>query len=75
VRPQLVTVDKQRRIGGYVSGIGVRQINVPFGQRPALEPVLRNRQRTPKEPGIPFEATIAFGQRLEPWLESVRVGR
>lgn len=75
VRPQLVTVDKVRRVGGYVSGIGVRQINVPFEQRPALEPALRNRHRTPKEPGIPFEATIAFGQRLEPWLESVRVGR
>jgi hypothetical protein len=53
----------------------VRQINVPFGQRSALEPALSNRHRTPKEPGIPFEATIAFGQRLEPWLESVRVGR
>jgi hypothetical protein len=75
VRPQLVTVDRVRRIGGYVSGIGVRQINVPFAQRPALEPALRNRYRTPQDPGIPFEATIAFGQRLEPWLESVRVGR
>jgi hypothetical protein len=75
VRPQLVTVDKLRRVGGYVSGLGVRQINVPFEQRPALEPALRNRNRTPKDPGIPFEATVAFGQRLEPWLESVRVGR
>jgi hypothetical protein len=75
VRPQLVTVDKQRRVGGYVSGLGVSQINVPFEQRPALEPALRNRNRTAKEAGIPFEATIAFGQRLEPWLESVRVGR
>jgi len=75
VRPQMVTVDKVRRVGGYVSGLGVSQINVPFEQRPALEPVLRNRNRTAKDPGVPFEATIAFGQRLEPWLESVRVGR
>ncbi len=75
VRPQLVTVDKVRRVGGYISGLGVSQINVPFEQRPALEPALRNRSRTVKEPGIPFEVTVAFGQRLEPWLESVRVGR
>lgn len=75
VRPQVVSADKARRVGGYVSGLGVSQINVPFALRPALEPALRNRNRTAKEPAIPFEATVAFGQRLEPWLESVRVGR
>jgi hypothetical protein len=75
VRPRLVSQDKKTRVTGYVSALAVTQINVPHALRPVLEPALRKQQRTVANPGTPFEATIAFGQRLEPWLESVLVAR
>ena len=75
LRPRTVTRDKQTRIGGYLSALAVSQINVPHALRPALEPALRSQRRTTDEPGARFEATIAFGQRLEPWIEAVAVAR
>jgi len=75
LRPRLVTHEKKTRVSGYLNAIAVTQINVPYALRPALEPALRQNQRTPNDPGLPFEATIAVGQRLEPWLEAVSLQR
>lgn len=75
VRPRLETRDGKTRVTGYVSELAVKQINVPHAMRPVLEPVLRTPQRTPVAPGIRFEATLAVGQRLEPWIEAVSVAR
>lgn len=75
LRPRTVTRDKQTRIGGYLSALAVSRINVPHALRPTLEPALRSQRRTTDEPGARFEATIAFGQRLEPWIEAVSVPR
>ncbi|MDP3511516.1 MAG: DUF4824 family protein [Sulfuritalea sp.] len=75
LRPRTVTRDKQTRIGGYLSALAVSQINVPHALRPALEPALQSPRRNTGEPGARFEATIAFGQRLEPWIEAVAVPR
>jgi hypothetical protein len=73
LRPRLVTRDKKSRIGGYISVLSVTQINVPHAMRPGLEPALLAHKRTADDPGPRFEAVLAVGQRLEPWLESVRV--
>jgi hypothetical protein len=51
----------------------VPTVNVPYVLRPGLEPALRARQRTPGGLARPFEATLAVGQRLEPWIEAVAV--
>ena len=75
LRPRTVMRDKQTRIGGYLSALAVSQINVPHALRPTLEPALRSPRRNADEPGARFEATIAFGQRLEPWIEAVAVPR
>jgi hypothetical protein len=75
LRPRLVTQDKKTRVSGYISALAVTQINVPHALRPQLEPALRQRQRTADVPATHFEATLAVGQRLEPWLESVLVTR
>lgn len=75
LRPQLVTREKKTRLTGYVSALAVAQINVPHALRPLLEPALRTPRRMADGSGAHFEATLAVGQRLEPWIESVLVAR
>lgn len=75
VRPRLVIQDKKTRVTGYVSALAVTQINVPHALRPLLEPALDARRRTAGDTGPHFEATLAVGRRLEPWLESVLAAR
>ena len=73
LRPRLETHDRKTRVTGYVSELAVKQINVPHALRPVLEPVLRQQRNSADDPTRHFEATLAVGQRLEPWIESVRV--
>ncbi|MFA4970583.1 MAG: DUF4824 family protein [Sulfuritalea sp.] len=75
LRPRLTMHDKKTRVTGHVSALAVTQINVPHALRPLLEPALATRRRTAGDAGPHFEATLAVGQRLEPWLESVLATR
>ena len=75
LRPTLATQDKKTRVSGHVGELAVRRINVPHGLRPELEPVLRNPRSNGRDPDANFEATVAIGQRLEPWIEAVSVAR
>ena len=79
LRPRLETQDQKTRVTGYVSELAVQRINVPHALRPTLEPVLeqalRKLPRTPAAPAALFEATVAVGQRLEPWIEAISVSR
>lgn len=72
VRPWIDTRKGLRRVFGYVSAVSVESVNVPLEHRAVLErlsPTLRYSQevRAPR-----FEATIAYGQRLEPWVAEAR---
>ncbi len=71
LRPRLVMQDQKTRVTGYVSELATMQINVPHALRPILEPALRQHKRTLDDPSARFEATVAVGQRMEPWIESV----
>jgi len=51
-------------VRGYVSNLSIGAINVPYALRPLLP---ENGEKTM------FLATIAFGRRLEPWIEQVKV--
>jgi hypothetical protein len=66
VRPEYVEV-KSGKFAGYLGALSVASVNVPlafrgvFGDAPkAYEPDDRKR--------APFEATVAYGKRLEPWI-------
>jgi len=61
-RPQFVTRNKENRLSGHVAGLGTGQINVPVEFQPALQHAVQNNARAR------FAATVAFGQRLEPWI-------
>ena len=72
VRPRLDSRERKTVVTGYVGELAVPTVNVPHALRPPLEPVVRELPRTPSELG-PFEATLAVGRRLEPWIEAVAV--
>ena len=54
------------KAAGHVDGVSVSTINVPL----RLRDVLANVQASEYGPGprTPFEATVVWGRRLEPWL-------
>ena len=63
------SIGGQSKIAGYINRISIDEINVPHEYhamfdirvRPAIERTQTSGRRT-------FEASVAFGQRLEPWL-------
>ena len=72
VRPHLVQKDMKYRLAGYVSDLSVRQINVPLTYRPVFEPILQNPNRNQPEPALRYTVSVAFGQRLEPWITDIK---
>ncbi|HET9451700.1 MAG TPA: DUF4824 family protein, partial [Aggregicoccus sp.] len=58
------------RLTGTVNGLLIPELTVPRDLRAVIE----SQERRPGEaPGHPvrFEATVAYGKRLEPWLASL----
>lgn len=53
-------------LSGRVRGIATDEIQVPASMRAALDPGAVGRWDARKE--RPFDATIAFGRRIEPWI-------
>jgi hypothetical protein len=53
---------------GAIQSLGVDQVNVPLAWRSVFDGVPPSYVRDADEHAKPFEATLAFGQRLEPWL-------
>jgi hypothetical protein len=53
---------------GFIDGLSVAQINVPREMRSTFDGLLPEVYGTRQEPGRRFDAQVAFGQRLEPWL-------
>ncbi|MFJ2366719.1 DUF4824 family protein [Pseudomonas sp. NPDC087697] len=67
--------NKQAMLTGYVNKIDAENINVPFAFRSVFEPMQRTVQKSSysaeNDGRPPFEAAIAFGKRLEPWIVTV----
>ncbi|MDH4234902.1 MAG: DUF4824 family protein, partial [Gallionella sp.] len=61
----------QGKIAGYIDSISIDAINVPYEHRAMFERRMAVAQPTARQG---FEASVAFGQRLEPWLLGVSAG-
>lgn len=72
LRAQMRMVDKQATVGGYLGPLAVAEVNVPHALRPMFE-AMPAPAGEPRGRKAPFSATVAVGQRLEPWLEAVGV--
>ena len=55
------------KISGYVSGLSIESINVPFAFRDVFDTAMRAGDIDPRNK-TPFETSVAFGKRLEPWI-------
>lgn len=65
VRPQMVSRDKRERLSGYISAVSIGEINVPVEFQSVLKQIAKTNS------SAQFEATMAFGKRLEPWIVSM----
>lgn len=71
VRPW--SIGAQGKIAGYINGISIAEINVPHEYHAAFD--IRVRPAIGQAAGRRmFEASVAFGRRLEPWLVSISTG-
>jgi hypothetical protein len=73
VRPYLAGDGNNRRVAGRINGLAIAQINVPHALRAPLQQALNQQQGRVDGSTPRFEATLAVGQRFEPWLEAVTV--
>ena len=66
VRPYVGRVAQKPKLTGYVSELGINEINVPKPFRAVFEGT--SEQRFASYPTWPYEVTVAIGARLEPWI-------
>lgn len=68
IQPRLTGEGRQARVGGYIEGLSIDQINVPLELRSVFESLAPDHgYNTPTQR---FEARVSHGRRLEPWLVS-----
>jgi hypothetical protein len=73
VKPRLNHNKTKKELFGYISRLSVASINVPLKHRQIFDSILardksnKNDFRSPR-----FEVKLAYGNRLEPWIISVR---
>lgn len=72
VRPAGQWARSGRRHSGTVSELSIDTINVPLRLRPAFEGAVAEGDDPARKRGTRYEATLAYGMRLEPWLASAR---
>lgn len=72
VRPQFAGYDKNTRLWGYLENLSVERVNVPHPFRQVLEPLLRRGAGYPNRKAAPYEVTVTFGRRFEPWMTAAR---
>jgi hypothetical protein len=67
VRPVVTGSGRSLRLSGYVGELSVEEISVPLEFRNVFEHALPGLATGAPSPAR-FDATVAFGKRLEPWL-------
>ncbi|MBD9503158.1 DUF4824 family protein [Pseudomonas sp. PDM17] len=60
-------------LGGTASDIGSGSINVPYQWRESLDKITAQPHRASDGLPQPFVAEVAFGRRLEPWIERIEI--
>jgi hypothetical protein len=74
VRPQLAASrGKETKVAGYIESLDIARINVPIEFRRTIQAIAVGPRALPLPgplPAVepPFEVTVAFGKRFEPWI-------
>lgn len=69
IQAYLGEINRKPRLAGYVLGLSVSQINVPARYREIFASMQEGARIN--ESGVaatPFEVSVAYGRRLEPWI-------
>jgi hypothetical protein len=67
VRPLVTSSRRSSKLTGYVSELSIDEMNVPLELRNVFEHALPDAA-TGARSAARFDATVAFGKRLEPWI-------
>ncbi len=73
VRPLLAGSPQAPKLTGYVSQLSIDEINVPLEFRSVFDHALPDTATGGRSPAR-FDATVAFGKRLEPWITAAARG-
>ncbi|TCK18242.1 uncharacterized protein DUF4824 [Thiogranum longum] len=66
--------DQQWVVQGFVSEIAITRVNIPLQYRSAFEPfMIDDAGKQARDPN--YQVTLAYGQRLEPWVVRVESGK
>ena len=68
VRPQLLDGTHPAKPFGYISDISIDEISVPFIFREVFDFVQQEIVTNQRNLIPPYEVTVTFGKRLEPWI-------
>lgn len=68
VQPQLRSETRAPKLLGYISEISIHEINAPFEFRKVFEFVPQTMGAIDQSKSPPYEVTVNFGKRLEPWI-------
>lgn len=74
IRPTVVAEGGAAQIFGSVTALRCESINVPMRYRATLPVDRRDGFSASPDKKAPFTVKMAFGRRLEPWIESVVAG-
>ncbi len=73
IQPRLVEYNRKFKVEGYISGLSIDQIQVPAIYRRVFEPLLKSVQANRYDAAVsPYEVSVAFGKRLEPWITEAK---
>ena len=73
IQPRLVEYNRKFKVEGYISGLSIDQIQVPAIYRRVFEPLLKSVQANRYDAAVsPYEVSVAFGKRLEPWITGAK---
>ncbi len=73
VKPMINRNKNRKEVFGYIYRLSVASINVPLRHRQIFDSILAKGKSNKNDPRHPcFEVELAYGNRLEPWIISVR---
>lgn len=69
IQPRLVETKHKPKLVAYISGLSITQVNVPTLYRRIFEPLLESARINQYDAVVtPYQVSVAFGKRLEPWI-------
>lgn len=70
VQPRVQDIRSSAKVRGFVTDVGVQEISVPLEFREVFDFVQYGGYSSSRTESPPYEVTVTFGKRLEPWISA-----